>query len=161
MLFRTLLILSFLFLVSDINECRSRRGGCNHMCRNTLGSYDCLCRGGYKLSTADNKTCESKNAFYNMTLCIMKIFFCWNDCILLHLRPNSLWHRNLILIFWKTHRGKKSFTRVYWRKHDQMLLLVFFKVVFLEQCCAHLWQNTNVIYHILPCVIVHQLVLGS
>jgi hypothetical protein len=32
----------------DINECELG-GGCDHKCTNTLGSYQCSCRTGYKL----------------------------------------------------------------------------------------------------------------
>ncbi|XP_052782319.1 uncharacterized protein LOC128218695 isoform X2 [Mya arenaria] len=44
----------------DINECSSNNGGCQHVCRNNLASFTCLCNSGYVLKT-DLKTCEDKN----------------------------------------------------------------------------------------------------
>ena len=41
---------------SDINECRRKNGGCNHICKNQLGRYRCKCKAGYKLGI-DKKTC--------------------------------------------------------------------------------------------------------
>ena len=31
----------------DINECDINNGGCQHICTNTNGSYNCSCRSGY------------------------------------------------------------------------------------------------------------------
>ena len=47
----------------DINECLSNNGGCNHICVNTEGSFECLCKSSYILS-ADNMTCAP-----NVTKC--------------------------------------------------------------------------------------------
>ena len=47
------------FLI-DINECRVRNGDCDHTCTNTLGSYYCSCKDGYKLA-ANQRDCEGKN----------------------------------------------------------------------------------------------------
>ncbi|KAF6116042.1 signal peptide, CUB domain and EGF like domain containing 3 [Phyllostomus discolor] len=33
----------------DIDECRLNNGGCDHICRNTVGSFECSCKKGYKL----------------------------------------------------------------------------------------------------------------
>ncbi|KAA3681817.1 uncharacterized protein DEA37_0009101, partial [Paragonimus westermani] len=35
--------------VTDLDECADNNGGCQHLCRNTIGSYHCACRPGYKL----------------------------------------------------------------------------------------------------------------
>ena len=43
-------------LCVDIDEC-TRRVRCQHDCRNTLGSYQCLCPDGYRLS-ANRRTCQ-------------------------------------------------------------------------------------------------------
>ncbi|XP_017142281.1 dorsal-ventral patterning protein tolloid isoform X1 [Drosophila miranda] len=34
---------------TDIDECAVNNGGCQHECRNTIGSYICLCHNGYSL----------------------------------------------------------------------------------------------------------------
>ncbi|XP_067127393.1 protein tolkin-like [Centruroides vittatus] len=38
---------------TDRDECVTRNGGCQHICKNTLGSYICACHNGYVLH--DNK----------------------------------------------------------------------------------------------------------
>ncbi len=43
-------------LFSDVNECFHMRGGCDHQCSNTLGSYECRCNPGYTLAM-DGKKC--------------------------------------------------------------------------------------------------------
>ena len=40
----------------DIDECLVENGGCQHVCLNKMGSYECLCRNGYTL-LGDEKTC--------------------------------------------------------------------------------------------------------
>ena len=34
-------------LLIDINECLSDNGGCQQVCINTVGLYDCQCHQGY------------------------------------------------------------------------------------------------------------------
>ncbi|XP_068046771.1 signal peptide, CUB and EGF-like domain-containing protein 1 isoform X5 [Anomalospiza imberbis] len=40
-----------------IDECLVNNGGCDHFCRNTVGSFECSCQKGYKLLT-DERTCQ-------------------------------------------------------------------------------------------------------
>ena len=47
---------------SDIDECASSNGGCEHTCINSLQSFQCECRQGYTLR-ADKKACEGKGYF--------------------------------------------------------------------------------------------------
>ena len=42
--------------ITDINECHSNNGGCDHICVNTEGSFQCSCNTSYILA-ANNKTC--------------------------------------------------------------------------------------------------------
>ena len=42
---------------ADINECILNSDDCAHICTNTIGSYHCICRTGYRLA-ADRHTCE-------------------------------------------------------------------------------------------------------
>lgn len=44
---------------SDINECLMNNGGCDHFCRNTVGSFECGCQKGHKLLT-DERTCQGE-----------------------------------------------------------------------------------------------------
>ena len=45
--------------IADIDECEIDNGGCSQQCSNTVGSYNCSCQSGYKL-TDDNHTCIGK-----------------------------------------------------------------------------------------------------
>lgn len=56
-------LFSFNVLVPDIDECRMSNGSCDQICRNTVGSFECSCRKGYKLLT-NERTCQGRN-----TLC--------------------------------------------------------------------------------------------
>ena len=55
-------------LFTDENECQRNNGGCEMMCTNTVGSFQCSCNAGFALS-ADNFSCDGKElneflAFY-------------------------------------------------------------------------------------------------
>ena len=54
-----------LYYSSDIDECSTNNGGCEHNCQNTIGSFKCSCRSGYVLhgSTA----CKGTHNFHCMT----------------------------------------------------------------------------------------------
>ena len=43
-------------IIADVDECLSDNGGCDHICMNIEGSYECLCNTSYILA-ADNKSC--------------------------------------------------------------------------------------------------------
>jgi hypothetical protein len=42
---------------SDINECNENTDACDHLCSNTVGSYTCNCRTGYRLAS-NGLTCN-------------------------------------------------------------------------------------------------------
>ena len=44
-------------LLTDINECSINTDGCAHSCSNTIGSYTCSCRTGYRLAS-NGRSCE-------------------------------------------------------------------------------------------------------
>ena len=46
-------------LLIDVDECTGNNGGCEGECCNTIGSYYCKCKPGFKLSE-DGKRCEGK-----------------------------------------------------------------------------------------------------
>ena len=41
---------------ADIDECGVSNGGCDHICTNIPGSYNCSCRSGFNV-TSDGKGC--------------------------------------------------------------------------------------------------------
>ena len=43
----------------DIDECQTNRGGCEHNCTNTEGSFNCLCLQGFVLAS-DGLQCDGK-----------------------------------------------------------------------------------------------------
>ena len=47
-------------LSSDIDECGSSNGGCDHICINTQGAFYCDCRSGYQLSS-NERSCIGKS----------------------------------------------------------------------------------------------------
>ena len=53
-------MLMYIQLQLDINEClTNNNGGCAQHCNNTVGSYQCFCENGYRLSS-DDHTCVGK-----------------------------------------------------------------------------------------------------
>ena len=49
-----------LSIIIDIDECIEGTSGCNQLCFNTLGSYECSCERGYELHS-DYHTCTDIN----------------------------------------------------------------------------------------------------
>lgn len=45
----------------DIDECRLNNGGCDHICRNTVGSFECSCKKGYKL-LINERNCQGEGS---------------------------------------------------------------------------------------------------
>ena len=43
-------------IITDIDECILGTDTCHHVCKNTIGSYTCVCGEGYRM--AANGTCE-------------------------------------------------------------------------------------------------------
>ena len=41
---------------TDVDECATNNGGCDHYCTNTIGSFVCSCYPGYTLDV-DGRTC--------------------------------------------------------------------------------------------------------
>lgn len=79
----------------DINECSSHNGGCNHMCRNSAGSYICRCHTGYSLGS-NKKTCSGMLCFIFLIMksCshdskVFKTIFEKQTCYLFYLNKKS------------------------------------------------------------------------
>ena len=47
---------------TDVDECASSNGGCQHNCTNIIGSYYCTCAGGYVLND-DGHSCMGIGMF--------------------------------------------------------------------------------------------------
>jgi len=43
--------------VTDVDECATENGGCEHFCSNVVGSFVCSCPAGYRLAD-DRSTCK-------------------------------------------------------------------------------------------------------
>ena len=56
----------FFVVSTDINECATNNGGCQHHCTNSLGSYRCYCDPGYTKSGFGN--CQGMRNFALKTL---------------------------------------------------------------------------------------------
>jgi len=76
----------------DIDECRSNNGGCQHNCHNTVGSYRCSCRAGYRLSSVHR--CEGNEVHvisitceYNHRLSWQALIHIWKGKALLYMIP--------------------------------------------------------------------------
>ena len=48
---------SHVIIICTENECEIDNGGCEHLCKDTLFSYECSCRDGYTLNQ-DNHACN-------------------------------------------------------------------------------------------------------
>ena len=49
----------YYYYISDINECESNNGGCQHNCSNSVGSFQCSCLPGHTLDS-DGFHCSGK-----------------------------------------------------------------------------------------------------
>ena len=45
-------------MCTDVDECATDNGGCEHSCRNVVGSYLCACEAGHRLAD-DRRSCTS------------------------------------------------------------------------------------------------------
>ena len=59
---------------TDIDECAADTDGCNQICTNTEGSFECSCRSGFTLLD-DGKTCVEINE------CTLGTHDCQQQCI--------------------------------------------------------------------------------
>lgn len=50
----------------DMDECATDNGGCQHECRNTIGSYSCWCHNGFTLHE-NGHDCKEGGCKYELT----------------------------------------------------------------------------------------------
>ena len=51
------LITFFLSYTSDVNECSTNQHDCEHLCENSVGSFNCTCQLGFLLDS-DGRRCN-------------------------------------------------------------------------------------------------------
>ena len=61
---------------SDVNECSTNNGGCQHTCTNTLGSFRCTCRSGYRLHS-NGRNCIGELRVYSVMYEITSLIYCF------------------------------------------------------------------------------------
>ena len=62
-------------LASDINECEENTDDCaiNAVCTNTIGSFECACRQGYR---GNGKNCTGKYTYFLFWYCRCAYILC-------------------------------------------------------------------------------------
>ena len=50
---------------TDLDECSTNNGGCQHICKNTIGSYKCSCQNGFVLHT-DGHSCKEGKCIHTL-----------------------------------------------------------------------------------------------
>lgn len=65
----------FLLLPVDKDECAVNNGGCQHICKNTVGSYECACNNGFTLHENKHDCKEGKLYFIEL-----ETIFYWISC---------------------------------------------------------------------------------
>ena len=96
-------IVVIIIIFTDINECDSDNGGCNHTCHNEIGSFHCECYDGYLLAE-DGFLCIGKHfAFLNQKLWLNKTY----SMVIKGCLSNASCHMiALVVIFLIIHRYK-------------------------------------------------------
>ena len=59
----------------DNDECATDNGGCDQICVNKPGSFECQCKEGYTLAE-DGKTCNGKLTLQESPLKILFLYDC-------------------------------------------------------------------------------------
>ncbi len=73
----------FIFYCTDVNECQSNNGNCQHTCQNTVGSFSCGCNSGFILAS-NGQTCNGECEIFNLdifciyhtTTCVVVVVVC-------------------------------------------------------------------------------------
>lgn len=47
-------------MFSDVDECEIDNGGCEQLCKNMPGSFECACQPGLQIDTSNGKACVGK-----------------------------------------------------------------------------------------------------
>ena len=76
----------------DKNECLEQRGGCQHACVNTEGSFKCSCKTGFKLHS-NGKDCVGMSAILFTFTSMVRYYHCGGRC--------NLFERIVVFYVWK------------------------------------------------------------
>ncbi|XP_013411664.1 multiple epidermal growth factor-like domains protein 6 [Lingula anatina] len=57
----------------DIDECAKKKGGCEHLCANTPGSYHCTCRDGYYLGRQKRRCFQQAETITDECTCRLRV----------------------------------------------------------------------------------------
>lgn len=107
----------------DVDECKFNNGGCQHICINTMGSYECRCKDGFFLS--DNQhTCIhrsvgectpythlSQHRSTPLRVCFVKsalqcVVICFLGCVFVQKKSWSKFSKSHIQTFdWQHNEG--------------------------------------------------------
>ena len=64
--------------ILDINECLTLNGGCSQLCDNSVGSFNCYCRRGYRVKNNNPKSCQDIDECVKQKPCDLKNGICKN-----------------------------------------------------------------------------------
>lgn len=53
-------------LLTDVDECQDNNGGCQQICVNAMGSYECQCHSGFFLSDNQHTCIHRSNGKYSL-----------------------------------------------------------------------------------------------
>ena len=73
-----MLVASMVF-ATDVDECSTSNGGCDQVCTNTVGSFNCSCNDGFSLNM-DGATCDglcSANVSIKILINVCLIKLCY------------------------------------------------------------------------------------
>ncbi|XP_060570002.1 uncharacterized protein LOC132728362, partial [Ruditapes philippinarum] len=59
----------------DVDECADNEDICDQVCTNTEGSFECMCRGGYKVDSENKSKCKDINE------CDVALHNCTHECV--------------------------------------------------------------------------------
>lgn len=59
-------LLPFSLLLEDVDECQDNNGGCQQICVNAMGSYECQCHSGFFLSDNQHTCIHRSNGKYGL-----------------------------------------------------------------------------------------------
>ena len=80
---------------ADVNECLAEKGGCEHRCVNSEGSFQCVCDVGYQIA-GDGRSCLKGNTFekcFNDMFSYLLCSYLWKT-VMSHFNLNKLCFTN-------------------------------------------------------------------